>query len=112
MRGRTWRNAGRARGARRAWGPRAGANSPPARPPLFVYDRDPVAPGATGLPPEDWHEQLVRRLMLLAHNLSPEELLYEAAPAYALGDGQGRSACSLAGLTRHVAHGVRRTSGC
>ena len=72
---------------------------------LFVYDHDPVAPGATSLPPEDWHEQLVRRLMLLVHNLSPEGLLYEAAPAYALGDGQGRSPCSLAGLTRHFANG-------
>ncbi|MDE0350579.1 MAG: efflux RND transporter permease subunit [Gammaproteobacteria bacterium] len=74
-----------------------------ALPLLFVYDHDPVSPGATSLTPEDWHEQLLRRLLLLIRNLSPEDILYEATPAYALNGGQGRSACSLQGLQRHFA---------
>ncbi len=72
---------------------------------LFVYDHDPVAPGATSLPPEDWHEQLLRRIMLLIHNLSPEDILYETAPAYALGGGEGPRACSLSYLRRYLDDG-------
>ena len=70
---------------------------------LFVHDHDPVPPGTMSLTPEDWHEQLLRRLMLLVRNLSPEDILYEAAPPYALGDGRRGSACSLRGLERHLA---------
>ena len=70
---------------------------------LFVYDHDPASAGTTSLTAEDWHEQLLRRLMLLIRNLSPEDILYEAAPAYALAGGSGRSACSLPELERHFA---------
>ncbi|MDE0661337.1 MAG: efflux RND transporter permease subunit [Gammaproteobacteria bacterium] len=70
---------------------------------LFVYDHDAFPKGLMPLTPEAWHGQLLRRLMLLIRNLSPEGILYEAVPAYALGAGQGLNAHALTRLRQHFA---------
>ena len=59
---------------------------------LFLYDHDPLVPGAMRLTPDAWHEQLFQRLMVLIRALSPEGVLFEAVPGYALkGDLTGEA---------------------
>ena len=70
---------------------------------LFLYDHDPVPPGGMTLSPEAWHEQLRQRLMLLVRNLSPEGILYEPVPGYALQGEQAGNAYSLSRLRQHFA---------
>ena len=66
---------------------------------LFVYE----LPGArpAGAPPtrEDTYGQYLQRLMRLVGNLSPENMLFEAVPPYALPQGPGKvAACPLPAL--------------
>ena len=70
---------------------------------LFLYAHDPVPDGVMSLSPEDWHEQLLLRLMLLVRNLSPEKILYDLQPVYPI---EGSGACSLHALRQHFSSAV------
>ena len=77
---------------------------------LIVYDHDPVPASAMGLAPDTWHTQLVQRLMLLIRNLSPEGMLYQAVPPYALSGADGAAnACSMQQL-RHYCDATAATT--
>ena len=74
---------------------------------LFIYDHDPLPAGTLVAMPQDWHEQLLQRLTLLVRKLSPDGMLYEPMPPYALQDTEsGSPACSMARLREHLEAGA------
>ena len=70
---------------------------------LFLYDHDPQPPGVMPLTPDAWHQQLFGRLMVLIRSLSPEGILFEAVPGYALRGGQAGDAHALTLIRQHFA---------
>ena len=70
---------------------------------LFLYDHDPQPPGVMPLTPDAWHLQLFQRLMVLIRALSPEGILFEAVPGYALQGGQAGQAHALTRIRQHFA---------
>ena len=70
---------------------------------LFLYDHDPLVPGVMALPPDAWHQQLFERLMVLIRALSPEGILFEAGPGYALNGGLTGKAHALTPLRQYFA---------
>ena len=62
---------------------------------LFVYDHD-ALPSTAVLTAEEWHEQLVQRLLRLFGEMSPDGILYEAVAPYRA-DGN-RNAWSMGAL--------------
>ena len=69
---------------------------------LFLYDHDSAPAKDSGLSPQDWHTQLLQRLMRLVGDLSPEGILYRAGPAWSL-PGTG-AACAMPALREHFDH--------
>ena len=69
---------------------------------LFVYELPDSRSTGTSLTTEDTYGQYLQRLMRLVGNLSPENMLFEAVPPYALRHGSGKvTACSLSALRDH-----------
>ena len=73
---------------------------------LFVYDHDPLVPGVMPLTPDAWHEQLFQRLMVLIRALSPEGILFEPVPGYALYGSLTGEAHALTPFRQHFADAV------
>ena len=74
---------------------------------LFIYDHGPVPAGVVVETPENWHEQLLQRLMVLVRNLSAEGMLFEPRRPYALQDTNGDApACSMRRLREYLEAGA------
>ena len=66
---------------------------------MFVYELPGVRSPGTSPAPEDTYGQYLQRLMRLVGNLSPENMLFEAVPPYALPQVSGKvAACPLGAL--------------
>ena len=69
---------------------------------LFVHELPGTPPAGVSLTSEDAHGQHLQRFMRLVGNLSPEAMLFEAVPPYALPEGSGKvAACPLPALRDH-----------
>ena len=69
---------------------------------LFVYQPPVARSTSLSLTPEEAYGQFLQRLLRLVHNLSPEAMLFEAVPPYALPQGSGTvAACPLPALREH-----------
>ena len=69
---------------------------------MFVYELPGAPVAGMSLSPETAYGQFLQRLMRLIGNLSPEGMLFEAVPPYALPGGPGNvPACPLPALRDH-----------
>ncbi|MYE49994.1 MAG: hypothetical protein F4X81_00840 [Gammaproteobacteria bacterium] len=69
---------------------------------MFVYEPSSGRSTSLSLAPEAAYGQYLQRLMRLVHHLSPEGMLFEAVPPYALPQGSGTAAaCPLSALSDH-----------